>query len=77
MKRNKQTGHQWAFTLTVLLHEINSHTQKNSDKQYIHSSYYDFSQVLKYRIVENFDGGNFDVFDAFQLDRQNLTRQIV
>ena len=24
-----------------------------------------------------FVGGNFDVFDAFQLDRQNLTRQIV
>ena len=27
------------------------------------------------RIVQNFDGGNFDVFDAFHLDRQNLTRQ--
>ena len=30
-----------------------------------------------YHIVQNFDGGNFDVFDAFQQDRQNLTRQIV
>ena len=30
-----------------------------------------------YRIAQNFDGGNFDAFDAFQLDRQNLTRQIV
>ena len=29
-----------------------------------------------YRIAQNFDGG-FDVFDAFQLDRQNLTRQII
>ena len=26
--------------------------------------------------MENFDGGNFDVFDAFQPDRQNLTHQI-
>ena len=31
----------------------------------------------KYRIAQYFDGGNFDVFDAFQLDRQYLTRQIV
>ena len=30
-----------------------------------------------YRIVQNFDGGNFDVFDAFQLDHQNLTHQTV
>ena len=32
-----------------------------------------------HRIVQNFDGGrgNFDDFDAFQLDWQNLTRQIV
>ena len=30
-----------------------------------------------YRRAQNFDGGNFDVFDAFQLDRQYLTRQIV
>ena len=31
-----------------------------------------------YRIVQNFDGGGeFDVFDAFQLDHQNLTCQIV
>ena len=30
-----------------------------------------------YRIVQNFDGGNFDVFVTFQLDHQNLTRQIV
>ena len=29
-----------------------------------------------YRIVGNFDGGNIDVFDAIQPDRQNLTRQI-
>ena len=35
--------------------------------------------LCDYRIVQNFDGGggNFDVFDTFQLDRQNLTRQIV
>ena len=32
-------------------------------------------QVI-YRIAGNFDGGNFDIFDAFQPDRQNLTRQI-
>ena len=29
------------------------------------------------RIAQNFNGGNFDVFDAFQLDRQNLTCQVV
>ena len=33
--------------------------------------------VYVYRIVENFDGGKFDVFDAFQLDCQNLTHQII
>ena len=32
---------------------------------------------MEYRIAQNFDGGNFDVFDVFQPDRQNLTRQIV
>ena len=30
----------------------------------------------RYRIAGNFDGGNFDVFDAFQPDCQNLTCQI-
>ena len=30
-----------------------------------------------YRIAGNFDGGNFDGFDAFQPDRQNLTHQIL
>ena len=30
-----------------------------------------------YHIAQNFDGGNFDVFDTFKLDHQNLTRQIV
>ena len=29
-----------------------------------------------YRIAGNFDGGNIDDFDAFQPDRQSLTRQI-
>ena len=29
-----------------------------------------------YCIAENFDKGNFDIFDAFQLDHQNLTHQI-
>ena len=29
-----------------------------------------------YHIAGNFDRGNFDVFDAFQPDRQNLTHQI-
>ena len=33
--------------------------------------------AMKYRMAQNFDGGNFDVFDAFQLDGQNLTHQIV
>ena len=33
--------------------------------------------VYVYRIAENFDGENFDVSDAFQLDRQNLTHQII
>ena len=28
-------------------------------------------------IAQNFDGEKFDVVDVFQLDRQNLTRQIV
>ena len=32
---------------------------------------------LKYRIAQNFNGGNFDVFDAFQLDCKNLTHHIV
>ena len=29
----------------------------------------------EYRIAQNFDWGNFDVFDAFQLDHQNLSYQ--
>ena len=32
--------------------------------------------LFKYHIVGNFDGGNFDIFDAFQPDHQNLTREI-
>ena len=28
-----------------------------------------------YRIAQKFDGRNFDVFDTFQPDSQNLTRQ--
>ena len=32
--------------------------------------------LVSYRIAGNFDGGNFDVFEAFQPDRQNLTCQI-
>ena len=32
---------------------------------------------MEYRIAQNFDGGSFDVFDIFQLDRQYLTCQIV
>ena len=32
--------------------------------------------MINYRIAGNFDGGNIDVFDRFQPDRQNLTRQI-
>ena len=31
-----------------------------------------FLVVTTYRIAQKFDGGNFDVFDVFQLDRQNL-----
>ena len=30
-----------------------------------------------YCITQNSDRGNFDVFDVFELDRQNLTHQIV
>ena len=30
-----------------------------------------------YRIAGNFNGGNFEGFDAFQPDRQNLTCQIL
>ena len=33
--------------------------------------------LVNYRIAQNFDGGNIAIFDAFQLDRQNLTCQIV
>ena len=33
--------------------------------------------LIEYRIAGNFNGGNFDGFDAFQPDRQNLTRQIL
>ena len=29
-----------------------------------------------YHIAGNFDGGNFDIFDAFRPDHQNLTHQI-
>ena len=36
-----------------------------------------YPQLYSYCIAQNFDRGNFDVFDAFQLDRQNLTHQIV
>ena len=32
---------------------------------------------LTYHIAQNFYGGKFDVFDALQLDRQNLTHQII
>ena len=32
---------------------------------------------VTYRIARNFDGGNFDGFDAFRPDRQKLTRQIL
>ena len=37
-----------------------------------------FNLVLHgdYRIAGNFDGGNIEVFDTFQPDHQNLTRQI-
>ena len=33
--------------------------------------------VRVYHKAQNFDGGNFDIFDAFLLDRQYLTRQFV
>ena len=36
-----------------------------------------FVCVTIYCIAQNFNRGNFVVFDAFQLDRQNLTHQIV
>ena len=29
------------------------------------------SKIPNYHIAQNFDRGNFDIFDAFQLDRQN------
>ena len=29
-----------------------------------------------YHIAQNFDGGNYDIFDAFQLDHQNLTHKL-
>ena len=31
--------------------------------------------ACKYHIAGNFDGGNFDIFDVFQPDHQNLTCQ--
>ena len=34
------------------------------------------SSKAAYRIAGNFDGGNFDIFDALQPDCQNLTHQI-
>ena len=30
-----------------------------------------------YCITQNFDRGNFDIFNVFELDRHNLTHQIV
>ena len=32
--------------------------------------------VLRNNIMQNFYGGNFDVLETFQLNRQNLTRQL-
>ena len=37
----------------------------------------DYYPRYMYRIVQNFDRGKLDVFDAFKLDRQNLTHQMV
>ena len=30
-----------------------------------------------YHMAQNFEGGNYEIFDAFQLDHQNLTYKIV
>ena len=30
------------------------------------------SLIMQYRIAQNFDRGNFDIFDTFQLDRQKF-----
>ena len=40
-------------------------------------NHYIFMTTVGYHIAQNFDGRNFDVFDAIQLDHQNLTHQIV
>ena len=34
---------------------------------------YKTSKITIYRIAQILTGGNFDIFDTFQLDRQNLT----
>ena len=38
--------------------------------------YWAFNILSKYSIAQNFDGGNFDVYDVFQWDCQNFTRPI-
>ena len=44
-----------------------------SDPHYNHCiDFCVYSTTSSYRIAQNFDGGKFDVFDAFQLDRQNF-----
>ena len=44
--------------------------------EHLNSKGHSMHYVHRYHIAQNFDRGNFDVFDVFQLDRQNLTCQI-
>lgn len=36
-------------------------------------SYHSWLSMVKYCVVGSFDGENFDIFNSFQLDHQNLT----
>ena len=73
------------FACTVLLQErekpVYTGTQirhrRQTDRQthtHAHTHTLWYKGITMYHIAQNFDRGNFD---AFQLDRQNLTHQIV
>ena len=54
---------------------MHTHTHVHTSV-HVHTHVHIHAHVHIYSIAENFDRG-VDVFDAFQLDRRYLTRQIV
>ena len=59
------------------IREIWENLQPGKITHYTLSKHLNSNVYASHHIAQNFDGGNFDVFDAFQLDRQNLMHQIV